>query len=261
MRASDGADLALLDAAARAAGEIALRHFGAGPQVWDKGAGQGPVSSADLEIDAMLRDRLMGARPDYGWLSEETEDDLARLTRPRVFVIDPIDGTRAFLDGQDSFAHALAVIEEGRVVSAVVYLPRLGLSYTAQRGQGASLNGAPLQVSARYELTGAKVLASRLIFDTSHWPGGVPLLDRHFRPSLAWRMALVAQGQFDAMLTLRPTWHWDTAAGALLIEEAGGIVTAADGTALRFNTRDAQSQGVIAAGETLHHALMTRRAP
>ncbi len=250
-------DLALLVAAAEAAGDIARRHFGKAPRVWDKGRGQGPVSQADLEIDEMMRDRLRGARPDYGWLSEESAE--AQGAGGRGFIIDPIDGTRAFLDGQTGFAHALAVVEKGEPVAAVIYLPLRELCYTAARGTGAALNGVAIGVRDCDHVAGAEVLVARPQLATELWPGGVPDLRRHFRPSLAWRMALVAEGQFDAMLTLRPTWHWDIAAGALLIAEAGGVVSDGHGAALWFNTDEPRSDGVIAAGPALHARLMRLR--
>ena len=250
-------DLPLLIDAAQAAGRIAKRHFGAAPQVWDKGAGQGPVSAADLEIDAMLRDRLRGARPDYGWLSEESAQVPA--SGARHFVIDPIDGTRAFLKGEPGFSHALAVIEQGVPVAAVVFLPMLDLCYTAAAGQGAACNDAPLAVRSRRAVTGAEVLVARPQLEPGLWPGGVPLVTRHFRPSLAWRLALVAEGRFDAMLTLRPTWHWDIAAGALLVQEAGGQVTDGAGAPLDFATPEPQSSGIIAAGPELQAALVALR--
>lgn len=252
-------DLALLVSVAHQAGEIAARHFGKGPKSWDKGDGQGPVSSADLEIDVMLRARLLAARPDYGWLSEESAPMPAQDRAARGFVVDPIDGTRAFLDGQTGFSHALAVVEHGVPVAAVIYLPLKQLLYTAAAGQGAHLNDAPIAVRARSALDGADVLVARPQLAAEFWPGGVPQVTRHFRPSLAWRMALVAEGQFDAMLTLRPTWHWDIAAGALLVAEAGGAVSDGSGAPLRFDTETPQSSGVIAAGPALHAAFVQRR--
>lgn len=254
-------DLALLISAAQAAGQIARRHFGAGPKSWDKGSGLGPVSEADLEIDTMLRESLLGARPEYGWLSEETEDAPDRLDKSRVFIVDPIDGTRAFLDGQHGFSHALALVEDGAVIASVVHLPMLDLTYTAGLGQGAQLNGVAMATSGRAEVTAAKVLAARPQLNPDLWPRGVPLIDRHFRPSLAWRLALVAEGRFDAMLSLRPTWHWDIAAGALLVTEAGGTATDGLGRPLRFNTPSVQSDGIIAGPVALHGALVRHRLP
>ncbi len=250
-------DLALLVATAETAGAIARRHFGKTPRVWQKAEGQGPVSQADLEIDEMLRDRLLRARPGYGWLSEESAQEPGAAARG--FIVDPIDGTRAFLDGQTGFAHALAVVEHGVPVAAVVHLPLRDLCYTAARGAGAWLNGAPIRVRSGARVAGAEVLVARPQLAAEHWPGGVPQVSRHFRPSLAWRMALVAEGRFDAMLALRPTWHWDIAAGALLIAEAGGVVSDGCGSALRFDTDSPHSDGVIAAGPALHAELMRLR--
>lgn len=250
-------DLALVTQAAEAAGEIAMRHFGSTPRVWDKEAGQGPVSEVDLEIDAALRAMLLSARPGYGWLSEETPDSPDRLTRDHVFIVDPLDGTRAYLDGQDGFAHPVCVAEHGRPVAAAIHLPRLGQTYSAALGQGAFCNGAPIAVAGR--VAAARVLALRSQFDPAHWPGGLPDISHHFRPALAWRMALVADGTFDAMLTFKPAWHWDIAAGALIVTEAGGRVSDDRGAPLKFNTPDPRSPGVVAANPALHATLMDRR--
>jgi myo-inositol-1(or 4)-monophosphatase len=251
-------DLGLLVDAAHRAGHMARSFLAAGLQVQEKPDGQGPVTDADLAIDAMLRDALTTARPDHGWLSEETTDSPDRLSCKRVFVVDPIDGTRAFIDGQQGFAHVLSVVEDGVPVLAVVHLPLLDLTYAAAQGQGAILNGLPVRVTAA-QTSGAQVLAARPQLSPDLWPGGVPDVTRHFRPSLAWRLALVAEGRFDAMLTLRPTWHWDIAAGALLVAEAGGAVSDGQGQPLRFNTTQPLSQGVIAAGSVLHSDLIARR--
>jgi myo-inositol-1(or 4)-monophosphatase len=250
-------DLALVTQAAQLAGQIALRQFGRAPRVWDKGQGQGPVSQVDLDIDAALRDLLLQARPDYGWLSEETPDTPARLSCERVFIIDPLDGTRAYLDGQDGFAHPVCVVAGGRPVAAAIHLPRLGHTYSAALGAGAFRNGQPIGVSDT--VSGASILATRSQLDTAHWPGGVPDLTRHFRPALAWRMALVAEGAFDAMLTFKPAWHWDIAAGTLIVAEAGGIVSDPSGAPLVFNTPDPRAEGVIAANPALHETLVARR--
>jgi myo-inositol-1(or 4)-monophosphatase len=252
-------DLALLLDAAHDAGELARSHLARGLRVQEKPDGQGPVTDADLAIDAMLRKRLISARPDHGWLSEETADNPARLGHKRVFVVDPIDGTRAFVDGQKGFSHVLAVVEDGLPVLAVVHLPLMGLTYAAQAGQGATLNGQPIRTTARAQADGAQVLVARPQLDPALWPGGLPALERHLRPSLAWRLALVAEGQFDAMLTLRPTWHWDIAAGALLVAEAGGHVTDGQGNGLSFNTAHPQAPGIIAAAPGVHADLLARR--
>lgn len=253
-------DLALLIEAAREAGLIAERHWRRAPRAWDKPGHQGPVTEADLAIDAMLRDRLTAARPDYGWLSEETEDGPDRLSRPRVFVVDPIDGTRAFINGEKGFAHALAVVEGAEVTAAVVYLPMQDRLYVATRGGGASLNGAPIRTSSRTELEGASALVARPALDPAHWSGPPPRLCHALRASMAYRLCLVAEGRFDAMVTLRDSWDWDTAAGSLIAQEAGARVTERHGTALDFNTVHPVSRGIVAAPPRLHAELIARLA-
>ncbi|WP_370030119.1 3'(2'),5'-bisphosphate nucleotidase CysQ [Oceanicella sp. SM1341] len=252
-------DLALITEAALAAGEIAARHFRSDLETWDKGGGQGPVSEADLEIDAFLNQWLLARRPDYGWLSEETEDDEARLARPRVFIVDPIDGTRAFIAGQPTFSHSIAIVEAGQVIAGVVHLPMKNRTFAARIGGGATLNGAPIAPSPRTEVEGARVLCNSAALVPAHWrDGAVPAVERHFRSSLAYRLCLVAQGRFDAMLTLRDAWEWDVAAGDLIAREAGARVETAGGAAPRYNNPRPLLPGMVAAGPGLMPGLMAR---
>ncbi|MDJ0858581.1 MAG: 3'(2'),5'-bisphosphate nucleotidase CysQ [Dinoroseobacter sp.] len=248
-------DLALLTDAALAAAEIAEKHWRASPEIWDKDDGAGPVTEADLEIDRMLHAELLAARPDYGWLSEETADTPDRLDASRVFIVDPIDGTRAFIDGQRTFAHALTVVEDGQPVAGVVYLPLREKLYAAALGQGATLNGQPLAVSPRTDMSGASMLAARPNFAPEHWGGTAPQLERHFRTSLAYRISLVAEGRFDSMLTIRDAWEWDIAAGCLIAAEAGAQVSDRLGRALAFNNPGAKTAGTLVANPTLHKQL------
>lgn len=252
-------DLSLLIEAAQAAGEIARGFFQRGPKAWEKPGAAGPVTEADLAVNDMLEDRLRSARPGYGWLSEESADDPARLEASRVFIVDPIDGTRAFIEGDHAWAHALAVVERGRVTAAVIYLPMAERLYSAARGKGARVNGLGMAVSAAPALDGATVLASRTNFEPWHWvEARVPQVSRQVRSSLAYRMGLVGEGRFDAMLTLRPTWEWDVAAGSLIVAEAGGRVTDRAGAELVFNTRGLLVNGVIAAGPRVHDEIARR---
>lgn len=253
-------DLALLVDAAEAAGRIALRYFGQRPQTWEKGGGAGPVTQADLEIDRMLRTELRAARPDYGWLSEETEDGPARLEAERTFIVDPLDGTRAFLAGEKSFAISIAVADRGRVTAGVVHLPKLGRTYAAAEGQGAWRDGERIRPSDVRILEGATILAPRNNFVPEYWPQGIPAIRRHFRPSLAYRLCLAAEGRFDAMLTLRDTWEWDVAAGTLIAAEAGAVVTTRDGDAPVFNRELPRLPGVVVAGQALHAEILARLA-
>ena len=251
-------DLALLTEATLQAGAIARRYFRQKPRTWDKPDKGGPVTEADLETDAYLRETLTAARPFYGWLSEETPDDDARLARARVFIVDPIDGTRAFIDGETTWSVSVAVAAEGQVTAAVVYLPEKDRLYTAALGAGAALNGAPIAASRRDRAQGGTLLANRWSMGETYWPGGVPDVIREFRPSLAYRLALVGEGRYDAMVTFRDTWEWDIAAGSLIATEAGATVTDRHGAALRFNTQAAHAPGVIAGSPGAHAELLAR---
>lgn len=263
-------DLALLVEAAREAGGIARSFWRRQPRVWEKEAGAGPVTEADLAVNDALHARLTAGRPDYGWLSEESPDDSARLTAPRCFILDPIDGTRAFVDGQEGFSHALAVVEAGRVIAGVVYLPVSDRLYAATADGPATLDGRVIGPAAQSgepgldgaRLDGATVLTARTNLDPVHWRGGqVPALQRVFRPSLAWRLCLVAEGRFDAALSLRPAWEWDIAAGALIAARAGCAVTDQAGRPLAFNRPVPRVPGLLVAPPTLHRAVLARLAP
>lgn len=252
-------DLALLTEAAQQAGEIATRFWKQSPDTWSKPGGAGPVTEADIAVNDALRLFLMAERPDYGWLSEESEDDAKRLDREAVFVIDPIDGTRAFIDGSRTWAHSLAVARGGQIVNAVVSLPMHDKLYSATVGAGATLNGLPIRASAADMLDGATVLAARPTFDAAHWPKGPPNVERHFRSSLAYRLCLVAEGRFDAMVTLRDSWEWDVAAGTLIASEAGVTVSDRDGAALSFNRPGALGPGILAAAPGIAEELLALR--
>lgn len=251
-------DLALLTEAAREAGRIALRYWRKNPQVWDKGGEHGPVTEADLAVNDMLKARLLAARPDYGWLSEETPDSTDRLAVDTVFIVDPIDGTRAFVAGEETWAHSLAVAHRGKVMAGVVYLPALDRIYTASTTSAPMKDGQPIAASVRDRLEGANILTTKANMVPEKWPGGVPGITRSFRASLAYRMCLAAEGRFDGMLTLRDAWEWDIAAGSLIAEGAGAVVTDRQGAPLLFNTPTALSQGVLALPPKLHAEAVAR---
>ncbi|EEW58207.1 inositol monophosphatase [Ruegeria sp. TrichCH4B] len=252
-------DLSLLITAAQKAGEIAGQFTGTEAQKWDKPDGAGPVTEADLAVNSYLEDHLRGARPDYGWLSEESENDPLRQSCERVFVIDPIDGTRSFADGSRTWAHSLAIVEAGKPVAAVVYLPQRDLLFAAAAGEGATCNAVPIAASTAHNVDTAHILSAKPTLDAKHWHAGTPpAFRRSHRPSLAYRMSRVADGTYDAMLTLRPTWEWDIAAGVLIVQESGGLATDRSGAALTFNRPDALQNGVVAGGRKMHRALLSR---
>ena len=252
------ADLALLVEAARIAGEVALRYWKQNPQVWEKSGDEGPVTEADYAVNEALEKHLRTARPAYGWLSEESADGPERQDCDRVFILDPIDGTRAFIGGEDSFSHSIAIATGGRVTAGVVFLPALDRMFAATADGPATLNGEPIHVTQRRRLDGATFLTPAANLKPDLWPGGVPPITRSFRPSVAYRLALVAQGRFDGVMSFRNAWEWDIAAGSLIVERAGGRVTDRFGKALLFNSPTARTNGLIACNADLQDGLMSR---
>jgi myo-inositol-1(or 4)-monophosphatase len=250
-------DLALLIEAARLAGRIALRYWKRNPKTWEKGD-EGPVTEADIAVNDALAQLLRSARPGYGWLSEETPDTAARLECEYVFILDPIDGTRAFIAGEDSFSHAIAIARHGQVTAGVVFLPALDRLFAATETGPATLNGAPIHASTLPGIAGANILTPAANLKPEFWPGGVPEVTRSFRASVAYRLALVAQGRFDGMLSFRPGWEWDIAAGSLIASRAGATVSDRHGVPLRFNMPNPRADGLLAAAPGLHAALRQR---
>ncbi len=237
-----------------------MRYFRNDPKVWEK-PGEGPVTEADIAVNDMLHDTLRNARPSYGWLSEEDPDTEERLDCEHLFLIDPIDGTSAFIAGDSSFSHSLAIARNGIVTAAVVYLPAKDQLYAAHQDGSATCNGTPIRCSGRAGIAGATVLTPKANMAPDHWNGPVPDVTRHFRASVAYRLCLVADGSFDGMLSLRQTWEWDIAAGALIASRAGAAVTNRQGAALHFNAQVPRSNGVLVAAPGLHRALLAQLKP
>jgi myo-inositol-1(or 4)-monophosphatase len=254
-------DPTLIEHAAREAGAIARSYFGGDYKAWDKGKGQ-PVTDADIAIDRFLHDTLLGARADHGWLSEETRDDPARVGMARVFVVDPIDGTVAFIKGRPHFAIAIAIVEDNRPIAAVVYNPVLDECFTAAKGEGARLNGAPIHASARAAIEGCRMLGDKPMFDHPGWSvaPNTPWPPMHIetRNSIAYRMALVADGRFDAALALSAKCDWDLAAADLIVHEAGGLVTDHRGNTLHYNGAVPLQRTMLAAAPGLHPRLVEK---
>jgi myo-inositol-1(or 4)-monophosphatase len=254
---SAGSDLGLIEAAAREAGAIARAAFGGSFKSWSKGPDQ-PVTEIDLAVNALLEERLRGGRPDYGWLSEESPDDAARLARKRVWIIDPIDGTRALIAGNPEFTISIGVAHEGRAVAGAVYNPITEEMYLGEAGAGATLNGAAMQTSDRGVLEGASLFAFRRVLEKKIWASPWPQMQLAARHSLAYRLALVAAGQVDGALLTGLKHEWDIAGGAAILAAAGGRATLLSGAALVFNQPAPHFPGVVAAGARLHRVLIER---
>ena len=220
---------------------------------WEKVPGH-PVCDVDLAADAMLKERLLAIDPEAGWLSEETADDPERLLRSRVWVVDPIDGTRDFLRGRAGWAVSVALVEGGRPIIGVLDAPARGEHWRALAGAGATRNGSPLQVSGHDQLAGARVPAD-----------GLPRADNDLvaveKPnSIALRIGMVAAGQADLVAAMRWGKEWDIAAAALIAQEAGAIVTDALGRPLRYNSTKGEAFGVLATTPAIHESAIARLA-
>jgi myo-inositol-1(or 4)-monophosphatase len=254
----DSADTGLVVAELREAGKIARHHFGGKYKSWNKSHGN-PVTEADIEIDNFLRQRLLAARPAYGWLSEETADDPVRILRKRVFVVDPIDGTYGFLKNRPDFTIVAAVVENGRPVAGAIYNPITDDMFEATKGAGARKNGIPTHVTTRSKFDGARFLGEKKVMDPARWANPwPPSITVESRASAAYRMALVAAGEFDAMISLSPKSDWDVAAGDLIVHEAGGRVTTREGDLLIYNREKPEHRSVICAGPSLQARLLAR---
>jgi myo-inositol-1(or 4)-monophosphatase len=252
------ADTGLLVTAVREAGAIARRFYGGTYKSWNKSHGN-PVTEADIAIDTFLKNTLLAARPDYGWLSEETADNPIRLTRERVFVVDPIDGTYGFLKQRPHFTIVGTVVENGRPVSGAIYNPITEEMFEATKGRGARKNGEAIHVSSRSGFDDMRLLAEKALLGPAHWAvPWPPTLRGETRASAAYRMALVAAGDFDAMMSLNRKSDWDVAAGDLIVNEAGGRVTDRNGETLVYNREDTEHPSIVCAGPVLHARLLER---
>ena len=250
-------DLALIKEAVLAAGQIAKDAFNANDsKVWDK-SNNSPVTDADIAVNDYLLETLCAARPGYGWLSEETKDDHSRHACPRTFVVDPIDGTRAFIDRTPNFAVSVAIIQDGKSIAGVVFNPLKDEIYEATFGGGAKLNGKAISANDSNAVKGIKMVGYARKFRRLGWPD----MDCHVANSMAYRMVLVACGQADATVAFTPKSDWDVAAAALIASEAGAVVTNLHGAAPSYDGESTSGLGIICAGKSLHALLLARVTP
>ncbi|MBA9083062.1 MULTISPECIES: 3'(2'),5'-bisphosphate nucleotidase CysQ [Bartonella] len=241
-------DLNLLLDVCREAGDLAMKYFGYEQEVWIKD-GNSPVSEADFAVDHFLKERLLEARPTYGWISEEMEENQKQQVYERYFMVDPIDGTRGFLSGSVYWCVSVAIIENGRPVVGVLQCPAKGDVYAAAIGQGATLNGIKLPrlmsscVNWKYRISLDQSVAQKL---PCNFLNQVSFF--RYIPSLAYRIALVAQGEIDLVL-VRPNCHgWDIAAADLILQECGGCFISFDAPFVSYRIEPYQ-YGFLIAGE------------
>lgn len=248
-------DIALRDllvAFAEEAATIARSYQRANLRTWTK-AYSSPVTEADIAIDRFLKEKLTEARPDFGWLSEETADTTARLGRREVFIVDPIDGTRAFAGGLPDWTISLAVVRDGRPVAAALAEPDMGRMFSAVKDGGAAIDGRRIATNAREELFGARLAGPKPLLTYAERNGAVLLPKVH---SLALRFAKVAAGEIDAAFAGGRAHDWDLAAADLLVHEAGASLTAFDGSLPVYNRPTPVHEPLVCGGPPLHGLLM-----
>ena len=243
-----------LAASVREAGALALSMFGTPLKNWTKGASS-PVSEADIAVDKLLRERLGEAEPGAGWLSEESVDDPARLAARFVWIVDPIDGTRAYIAGLPEWVVSAALVDNGRPVAGCLFAPVSGEFFAAVAGGGATCNGAAISVSPGRELGGIRIAGPKNFLEKL--PAFEPPANIVPRiPSLALRLARVAQGTLDATIAGGNSHDWDLAAADLLVHEAGGALTPLGGEPLTYNRPEPRHGMLVAAGRDRHAALL-----
>jgi myo-inositol-1(or 4)-monophosphatase len=240
--------------AVREAGALALKTFDGPLQRWTKADGS-PVTDGDIAVDRLLHRHLAGAVPDAAWLSEERPDDSARLSARRAWVIDPIDGTRAYMGGRPDWSIAVALVEDGRPILSAVFAPVEQALFLAAAGEGATLNGAPISAGSAAELEGARFAGPKRQLDRlARLIPGLVEVPRVY--SLALRLARIAEGALDVAFASGPSHDWDLAAADLLVHEAGGALTTLDGRVLSYNGAILVHGALIAAGRARHTRLL-----
>lgn len=247
-----------IDAAVEEAGLLAAEGFRLGrrtvSKIWYKEGGS-PVTASDIAADDLLRSRLQEILPQAGWLSEETADNPERLSKHLVWIVDPIDGTRAFLSGHPDWCVAIALLEDGEPVIGNVYAPALHMHYRAVHGQGATRNGNRITVSAQTSLKDSRVAGPRPMVSVLECTAGTTRrLERI--PSLALRLVRVAEGSVDVGLVSGMARDWDIAAADLILREAGGIMTGIGGERIRYNNPRPTHGELAASSKLLHSSII-----
>jgi myo-inositol-1(or 4)-monophosphatase len=243
-------DTALLKKTVREAGALARSMFRTELKNWTKGASS-PVSEADIAVNDLLENRLRSATPDYGWLSEESVDDEARLGKKLTWIVDPIDGTRAYLAGREDWCVSVALVEDASPVLAAVFAPVTEEFFFAVRGAGATHNDTIAQATSGTELDFSRIAGPKpLVERLNHEPGEISLYPRI--GSLALRLCRVAEGRLDAAFAGGQSRDWDLAAANLIVQEANGNMTALSGDTILYNRREVIHGILVAAGRDRH---------
>jgi myo-inositol-1(or 4)-monophosphatase len=247
-------DAALLTAAVREAGALALSLFRTELKSWTKGAAS-PVSEADIRVNDLIESRLRSATPDYGWLSEESADDEARLGKRLVWIVDPIDGTRGYLAGREDWCVSVALVENAQPLLAAVFAPASDEFFFAQRGRGAVRNDVPVYATSGTGLDFSRIAGPKPLVERLRPEAGEIILHPRIG-SLALRLCRVAQGGLDAAFAGGQSRDWDLAAAHLIVQEANGNMTALSGDSILYNRREVTHGVLVAAGRDRHASIV-----
>jgi len=247
-------DRALLTETVREAGELARAMFSTSLRTWTKGVSS-PVSEADIAVNDLIENRLRAATPDYGWLSEESADDPSRLAKQRVWIVDPIDGTRGYIAGHDDWCVSVALVEGAVPLLAAVFAPVTDEFFLAARGQGTTCNGTPVLATPGDDLDFSKIAGPKPL---------VEKLDRSRKDvvshprigSLALRLCRVADGRIDAAFAGAQSRDWDIAAADLIVQEANGRMTSLGGEPILYNRAEVTHGVLVAAGDLRHARIL-----
>ncbi len=248
------ADAELMIAAVRNAGTLGLSLFQQDVKNWAKPDGSA-VTEADLQIDRFLKQRLHGQRPNYGWLSEETPDTSERLACDYLWIVDPIDGTNAFVNKGTEWCIGVALALKGRPILSALYRPVVDEFYFGAAGRGAFCNERPLLARDSASLSGTEIMATGKA--KSHFLSSGVIPSTTYMP-LLMRLAYVASGKTDITMSFGNKNDWDLAAGDLLVQESGGRVSTLDGDTMIYNKPQPWQNGMVAAGLNRHSAVMAQ---
>jgi myo-inositol-1(or 4)-monophosphatase len=247
-------DAVLLTDVVREAGALARSMFGTELRKWTKGASS-PVSEADIAVNDLLENRLRSATPDYGWLSEESADDEARLGKPLVWIVDPIDGTRSYLAGREDWCVSVALVEGAAPLLAAVFAPVSDEFFFASKGAGATRNEAAIHATSGTGLDFSRIAGPKpLVERLNRGPGEISLYPRI--GSLALRLCRVAEGRLDAAFAGGQSRDWDLAAANLIVQEANGNMTALSGDTILYNRQEVTHGVLVAAGRDRHASIV-----
>jgi myo-inositol-1(or 4)-monophosphatase len=247
-------DAALLTDTVREAGALAFSLFRTELKNWTKGASS-PVSEADIAVNDLIEGKLRSATPEYGWLSEESADDLTRVDKRLVWIVDPIDGTRAYLAGREDWCVSVALVADAQPVIAVVFAPASDEFFFAQRGCGSWLNGGAVRATPGTGLDFSRIAGPKPLVEQLNRSGGEISLHPRIG-SLALRLCRVADGKLDAAFAGGQSRDWDLAAANLIVQEANGSMTALSGDTILYNRREVTHGVLVAAGRDRHASIV-----